>query len=52
MKLLLLALTTTLIGITDGTVTCDKIGPCACELSNGDGKVDLTPLTKLGNAPL
>ena len=52
MKLFLITLTLAIFQITDGSVTCDKIGPCGCKLSNGGGKIDLSPLSKLGNAPL
>lgn len=28
------------------------VGACACELSDGSGTIDLSPLKKFGDAPL
>ncbi|XP_057293141.1 uncharacterized protein LOC130621806 [Hydractinia symbiolongicarpus] len=33
-------------------VKCTSVGDCACELSDGSGTIDLSPLKKFGNAPL
>lgn len=46
-----LALMFSIAGTVNG-IECKRISNCGCELEDGSGKVDLTPMTRLKSAPM